>query len=91
MPVGTGDIPASAVQGVGSHLDRVSRGDIRNPTVQRTLSLIVGPGETMVLTVKVVRGEEEEVLTPNTKLVPGKRYVIVVEEDGKVETSVVDR
>ena len=54
-------------------------------------SMIVGPGETIVLTVKVVRGEEEEVLTPNTKLIPGKRFAIVVEEDGKVVTSVVDR
>ena len=57
----------------------------------KATSLIVGPGETMVLTVKVVRGEEEEALTPNTKLIPGKRFAIVVEEDGKVTTSVEDR
>jgi hypothetical protein len=84
------DSPCSFFVTMGDGRGGGNKASVADVAQCEATSLIVGPGETMVLTVKVVRGEEEESLTPNTKLGPGKRYAIVVEEDGKVVTSVVD-
>jgi hypothetical protein len=55
------------------------------------IRLIAGPGDTVVHTVKVTRGTHEQVLTPGAPLPAGKRYLIVVAVDGKVEASVVNK
>jgi hypothetical protein len=57
----------------------------------KTIVLVGGSGETTVQTVKVVRGNEEQTITPNQKLIAGKRFVIVVGIDGKASTSLADR
>lgn len=54
-------------------------------------TLIVGDAKTTVQSVRVVRGKDEETLTPNVELPVGKKYAIVVNADGKVETSTTDR
>jgi hypothetical protein len=57
----------------------------------KALTLIVGDTRTVVQTVRVVCGKDEQSLTPNVELPVAKRYVIVVGAGGKVETSVLDR
>jgi len=57
----------------------------------KPISLIVGDNKTTVQSVRVVRGKDEQTLTPNVELAVGKRYAIVVDADGKVATSTTDR
>lgn len=57
----------------------------------KPVSIIVGYSKTTVQSVRVVRGKDEQTLTPNVELPVGKRYAIVVEADGKVATSTTDR
>jgi hypothetical protein len=57
----------------------------------KPVTLIAGSTDTVVQTVRVVRGTDEQLLTPNTPLPVGKRYLIVVGADGKVQASAADR
>lgn len=68
-------------------------GDVKVEAVEKgkTHSLIVGDSKTVVESVKVVRGKDEQTLTPKAELPIGKRYAIVVEADGKVAASISDR
>ncbi len=54
-------------------------------------SLLVGPGKTVVKTVKVTRGGKAQELTPEAEIEPGKKFLIIVGTDGKVSGSVVNR
>ena len=47
-----------------------------------------GRGETVVRTVKVVLGKNEQLHKFNDKLRSGKRYAITITAEGKVETSI---
>jgi hypothetical protein len=71
--------------------DGSSKANVDDVAKGKTITLIGGSGETIIKTVKVVRGKDEQVLTPDTKLVDGKRYAIVVDADGKVATSVLEK
>jgi hypothetical protein len=72
--------------------DGGSKANVNGITSGKPVTLITGPGDTVVNTIKVVRGADDEtVLTPNATLQAGKRYLIVVAADGKVETSIVSR
>src|SRR5262249_29649393 len=58
----------------------------------KQFTLIVGETKTTVQSVRVVRGKaenskDEETLKPNVEVPVGKRYAIVANADGKVETS----
>src|SRR5438270_12756366 len=70
-----GDVPCSffatmRADGSGkANVDDVAKG--------KAIKLIGGSGETVIKTVKVVRGKDEQVLTPDAKLTDGKRYAIV--------------
>lgn len=66
-----------------ANVDAVTKGDV--------IKLIGGSGETVVHTVMVVRDRDEQFLTPDAKLVGGKRYAIVVEPDGKLATSIANK
>jgi hypothetical protein len=52
----------------------------------RRLATAGGSAETVVQTVKVVRGADEQIITPNQKVMGGKRFLIVIGANGKVET-----
>jgi len=71
--------------------DGSTKANVDGITKSKPVTLITGPGDTVVNTIKVVRGTDETVLTPNAALPAGKRYLIVVAADGKVETSVVNK
>ena len=60
-------------------------------TKGKPVSLIAGSGDTVVQSIKVVRGKDEQTLTPNLALPPGKRLRIVVGADGQVEMSEVKK
>lgn len=57
----------------------------------KPITLIVGDNKTVVQSVRVVRGKDDQTLNPNIDLPVGKRYAIVVGADGKVEASTADR
>jgi hypothetical protein len=84
-----GDVPASVF--VKMRADGSSNAKIDDLTKGKIVTLIAENGETIVHTVKVVRGKDEQTLKPNAKLPAGKRYAIVVGADGKVETSISDQ
>lgn len=84
-----GDVPCSFF--VTMRADGSGKANVDDVAKGKAVKLIGGSGETIIKTVKVVRGKDEQVLTPDTKLVDGKRYAIVVDADGKVATSVVDK
>ncbi|MFO1042339.1 MAG: hypothetical protein U0941_11170 [Planctomycetaceae bacterium] len=84
-----GDVPCSFF--VTMRKDGSSKANVDNVAKGKVITMIGGSGETMVHTVKVLRGKEEQVLTPDAKLIGGKRYAIVVDAVGKLATSVVDK
>ncbi len=55
------------------------------------ITLVVGPGVTVVRTVKVTRNGEVQELTPNAEIQAGTKYFIVVDADGKASGSVLNR
>jgi hypothetical protein len=57
----------------------------------QTISQNTGYGDTMVQSVNVVRGKDEQTLTLKAELRASKRYAIVVTADDKAETTVSDR
>ncbi len=84
-----GDVPCSFLVTLGA--DGGSKANVDGVARGKAVTLIAGSGETVVHTVKVVRGKEEQVLTPGASLTGGKRYAIVVDAGGKVATSVSDK
>lgn len=74
-----------------ANVESESHANVENVGQGETLALISGNTNTVVKSVKVMRGDEEQSLTPNTELPIGKRFAIVVRPDGRVETSVSDR
>jgi hypothetical protein len=79
-----GDLPCSfkiVTSGSGSKnnvgVDGIAKG--------KPVSLVAGSGNTVVQSIKVVRGKDEQTLTPNLALPMGKKLRIVVGADGKVE------
>lgn len=83
------DGPCSFFVTLGS--DGNTLANVENVGKGETLPMIVGSTTTVVQTVKVVRGEEKQTLTPKTELPVGKRFAIIVDADGKVRTAVTDR
>ena len=63
---------------------------VADVTKGKVLTLIVGDNNTVVQTVKVVRGDDEQDLAPKTLLAVGKQYAIVVGDDGKVAAAIKD-
>lgn len=59
-----------------------------NVKAGETLTLISGTLVTTIRSIKVVRGEEEQTLTPAVAIKPGQRYRIVVPAKGPVDASV---
>jgi hypothetical protein len=74
---------ASADGNLKANVEKIAKG--------QAVSLTTGYGDTVVQSVKVVRGKDEQTVTPKADLPAGKRYAIVVTADGKVETSIADR
>jgi hypothetical protein len=83
------DVPCSFFVTLGP--DGTSDAKVEGVTKGEAVSLIVGDSKTVVQSVKVVHGRDEQTLTPKAELPVGKRYAIVVGADGQVETSVSDR
>lgn len=83
------DQPCSFFVTLGA--DGSSNANVEDVAKGKAVSLIAGDSKTVVQSVKVVRGKDEQTLTPNAELSVGKRYAVVVSADGKVETSVSDR
>ncbi len=61
---------------------------VADVTSGKVLTLIAGDRPTVVQTVKVVRDGEEQVLAPKTALPIGKKYAIVIGEDGKLAAAI---
>ncbi len=57
----------------------------------KVVTLVVGPGSTVVKTVKVTRNGEVQELKPDAEISSGKKYLIVVGADGKPSGSVSGR
>lgn len=57
----------------------------------KPIILIMGDQPTVVATVRIISGSDEQNLIPNVRLPIGKRYAVVVGEDGKARGSVSDR
>jgi hypothetical protein len=72
----TDDSPAMKVEGV---------------TKGERFSLVAGISQTVVRTIKVVCGKDEQTLAPNMALPVGNQYAIIVGSDGKLEASVSAR
>jgi hypothetical protein len=83
-----GEVPCSFF--VTLREDGSSQASVEDVAKGKPIPLIGGQGDTVVHTVKVVRGQDERVLKPNASLRSGKRYAIVVSENGEVETSITD-
>jgi hypothetical protein len=84
-----GDIPCSFV--VMLRPDGSSSAAVDAVAGGKTVRLIAGTGDTIVHSVKVVRGKAEQVLPLKASLPAGKAFRIVVGFDGKAETSVVEK
>ena len=82
-----GDVPCSFAITLGdggkANVDGIPKG--------KPVTLIAGSTDTVVRTIKVVRGADEQALTPNAVLPIGKRCSIVVGADGKVGVLVLSK
>ena len=83
------DVPCSFFVALGA--DGGSKAKVEEVSKGESISLIVGDSNTVVQSVMVVRDKDDQTQTPKAELPVGKRYAIVVNADGKVETSVSDR
>jgi hypothetical protein len=81
-----GKVPCSFFVTLGA--DGSSKANLDGVAKGKPVVLIAGSGDTIVHTIKVVCGSEQQTLMPDAKLASGKRYAIVVNMDGKVTTSV---
>lgn len=82
------DVPSSFFITLGAGSGNVKIEDVDKGKVH---SLIVGDRNTVVESIRVVRGKDEQNLNPKAELPVGKRYAIVVGTNGKVEGSVLGR
>jgi hypothetical protein len=64
---------------------------VENVAPGESISLIAGISDTVVRTVKVLHGDDEQTLAPNMALPVGKKYAIKVDADGKLDASVLAR
>ena len=71
--------------------DNSGNASVANVAKGKSITLVAGPGKTMVKTVKVTRKGEAQELTPEAEIEPGKKFLIIVGTDGKVSGSVVSR
>jgi hypothetical protein len=62
-----------------AHVDKMNAGE--------RLTLISGTLATTIRSIKVVRGEEEQALTPAVTIQPGQRYLIAVPAAGPVNVA----
>lgn len=83
------DVPCSFFVTLGA--DGGSKSKVEDVSKGEAISLIVGDSNTVVQSVIVVRDKDDKTQIPKAELPVGKRYAIVVNADGKVETSVSDR
>lgn len=67
-----------------------SQADVANVAKGPPISAIVGNANTIVQTVRVVRGKDEQTLNPNMPLAAGNRCLIIVDADGKIDLSFAD-
>lgn len=65
--------------------------NVGNLSKGKPASMLVGPGKTVVKTVKVTQNGKAQELTPEAEIEPGKKFLIIVGTDGKVSGSVVKR
>ena len=75
----------------GNGVQSQGSASLGNVTAGKVVTLIVGPQPTVVKSVKVTRNAEVQQLIPEQEITPGKRYLILVETDGKVSGSVSNR
>ena len=83
------DRPCSFFVSLGTNGDNNVK--VEHVAQGESISLITGISNTVVRTVKVVRGDDEQTLAPNMALPVGKKYAIKVEADGKLDASVSAR
>ena len=84
-----GTVPCSVF--VTLRADGGSTANVENLLQDTPHLLVGGNGDTVVKTVKVVRGDDEMVITPDEKLVNGKRCAIVVDAKGNVGITINDK
>lgn len=77
------------VQGPG--MDTRGSVSVANVTKGKPVTLLVGPGMTVVRTVKVTRNDVAQELKPEVEIQAGKKYFIVVDADGKASGLVSKR
>jgi hypothetical protein len=82
------DVPCSVVVSMRGGSSSASVDDLEKG---KAIAIVGGAGATIINTVKVTRGKDEKLLTPDAKLAAGQRYAIVVTADGNVETAILDR
>ena len=82
------DVACSVFIALGA--DGSSKVSVADVTNGKVVTLIVGDNNTVVQTVKVVRGDDEQDLAPKAPLAVGKQYAIVVGDDGKVAAAIKD-
>jgi len=81
------ELPCSIFVTLGA--DANYNAKVENVAKEESIVLVSGISDTVVRTVKVVRGQDEQTLAPNMVLPVGKRYAIMVGTDGKLEASVL--
>ena len=84
-----GVVPASILVTMGA--DGSGTAGVDELPEGKTIKVNAGRGETVVRTVKVVLGKNEQLHKLNDKLRGGKRYAIIITAEGKVETSIWDK
>ncbi|MBC8116268.1 MAG: hypothetical protein H7062_17915 [Candidatus Saccharimonas sp.] len=77
------------VQGPG--VDSRGSASVGSVTKGKPVTLLVGPGMTVVRTVKVTRKDAVQELKPEVEIQAGKKYFVVVDADGKASGSVSNR
>jgi hypothetical protein len=83
------DLPCSFYVALDTDDSRAMK--VEGVTKGERISLVAGISQTVVRTIKVVRGNEEQTLAANMALSVGERYAIIVASDGKLEASVSAR
>lgn len=78
-----GAVPASFFLTLGGS----SKADVANVAPGPALSLIVGESPSVLQAIRVVRGSDEQTITPNIPLPLGARCLIVVDANGKIDVS----
>ncbi len=89
---GSSAVDVTATYGiVGNGVQSQGSASLSNVAAGKGATLVVGPQPTVVKSVKVTRNAEVQQLTPDQEITPGKKYLILVETDGKVSGAVSNR